>query len=240
MEIQAPDSTIKGIIFDMDNTLVDFMKMKWSAIDAAIVGMIDSGLKIDFETARDKVFAIYNTKGIEYQRVFDEFLENELGQIDYKIWAAGIVAYRRSREATLVAYPHVHMTLLELAKRGFQLVVVSDAPRREAWLRVAYLQLQHVFHDVICFEDTGERKPNPAPFLKALESLQMTPEQVLMIGDWPERDVVGAKTLGIRTVFARYGDTFGVQESGADYEINDIIEVLDIVSEINHTTAKEG
>ena len=29
-----------------------------------------------------------------------------------------------------------------------------------------------------------------------------------MIGDWAERDVVGAKGLGMTTVFARYGDTY--------------------------------
>ena len=29
-----------------------------------------------------------------------------------------------------------------------------------------------------------------------------------MVGDWPERDVVGAKKIGMRTAFARYGDNF--------------------------------
>ena len=43
-----------------------------------------------------------------------------------------------------------------------------------------------------------------------------------MVGDWPERDMVGAARLGIPTVFARYGDTKGVTESGADHEIDDI------------------
>lgn len=226
---------IKGIIFDMDNTLVDFMKMKYTAIDAAISSMIDAGLPMDFETARAKVFEVYEARGIEYQRVFDEFLEIVLGKIDYKIWAAGIVAYRKSREATLVTYPHVHLTLLELAKQGYKMVVVSDAPRREAWLRVTYLGLHHVFDNVICFEDTGKRKPDVAPFRKALESLDLTSDEVIMIGDWPERDMVGAKKLGIRTVFARYGDTFGTKESGADHEIDDIIELPGIVNQINQS-----
>jgi len=54
-----------------------------------------------------------------------------------------------------------------------------------------------------------------------------------MVGDWPERDVVGAKQLGIRTIFARYGDTFGTKESGADWDINDVHEIVNIVYEIN-------
>ena len=38
---------IKAVIFDLDNTLVDFIHMKNQAVDSAIRGMINSGLKID-------------------------------------------------------------------------------------------------------------------------------------------------------------------------------------------------
>jgi putative hydrolase of the HAD superfamily len=47
-----------------------------------------------------------------------------------------------------------------------------------------------------------------------------------MVGDWAERDVVGAARLGITTAFARYGDTFGTIESHADYDLNDVSELL--------------
>ena len=35
---------IKAVIFDLDNTLVDFMLLKERAIEAAIHSMIDAGL----------------------------------------------------------------------------------------------------------------------------------------------------------------------------------------------------
>ena len=54
-----------------------------------------------------------------------------------------------------------------------------------------------------------------------------------MIGDWPERDVVGANSLGIKTIFARYGDTFGVKDSGANWDIDDISELISIVETEN-------
>ena len=38
---------IKAVIFDLDNTLLDFMKMKEYAVKAAIAGMIEAGLDID-------------------------------------------------------------------------------------------------------------------------------------------------------------------------------------------------
>jgi hypothetical protein len=44
-------------------------------------------------------------KGIEYQQVFDEFLGKIFKKVDYKILSAGIVAYRRAREASLIPYP---------------------------------------------------------------------------------------------------------------------------------------
>ena len=152
-----------------------------------------------------------------------------IGHVDYKILAAGIVGYRRAREASLVLYPHVKVTLVELLKRGLKLAVVSDAPRREAWLRLCYLQLHHMFDIVIAHEDTGEYKPSPVPFLTVLERLGMEPREALMVGDWPERDIAGATRVGIKTVFAKYGNTFGSVESGADYEIDDILELLDII-----------
>src|SRR5262245_9024034 len=110
------------------------MKMKAAAVDAAIEGMIDAGLDLPRDQVRQRIDAIYQSQGLEYQRVFDELLESQLGHIDPKILASGIVAYRRGRGSALVLYPHVQMTLLELAKRGIRLGVGSDAPEAKVWL----------------------------------------------------------------------------------------------------------
>jgi HAD superfamily hydrolase (TIGR02253 family) len=224
---------IRALIFDLDNTLTDFMKMKGAAIEAGLDGMADAGLTVSREVLREHIWRVYDAKGIEYQQVFDEALAAAAGAIDPRVLSAGIVAYRRARESTLVLYPHVQYTLLGLLKRGLKLAVVSDAPRNQAWLRLASLQLHNVFDVVVTFEDTHARKPSPEPFTKALERLGVGPDEALMIGDWAERDVVGAAQVGIRTVFARYGDTFGTVESGADYDVNDIVELLDVVDTIN-------
>jgi len=224
---------IKAVIFDLDNTLVDFMAMKGQAIDAAIGSMIDAGLGLNREEVRERIDAIYKERGIEFQNVFDELLYDIFQKVDYKILSAGIIAYRRAREAALVPYPHVHLTLIGLLKRGLKLAVVSDAPAREAWLRLCSLRFHHLFESVVTFGDTGERKPSPGPFRRALHQLSVRPEEALMVGDWPERDVVGASQLGIRTAFARYGDTFGTVESHADFDLKDISELLAIVDRLN-------
>jgi putative hydrolase of the HAD superfamily len=224
---------IKGIIFDLDNTLTDFMRMKNDSIDAAVEAMIDAGLPLGPEEACKRIFRIYDREGIEYQQVFDEFLKETLGRVDHRILAAGIVGYRRARESKLVLYPHVKITLIELIRRGLKLAVVSDAPALQAWLRLCQLELQHSFDPVVTFDDSGARKPDPQPFRIALDRMGLTPSEVLMIGDWPERDMVGAARLGIRTVHARYGDTFGTVESGADFEVASARQLLEIVDRLN-------
>jgi putative hydrolase of the HAD superfamily len=224
---------IKAVIFDLDNTLVDFMRMKRQAVSAAVTSMIDAGLRLTIEEAEARIDAIYKERGIEFQSVFDQLLYDVFQKVDYKILSAGIIAYRRAREAALVPYPHVNMTLVALLKRGIRLAVVSDAPGREAWLRLCYLNFHQLFDCVVTFEDTGERKPSPAPFLRALQMLRVTPPETLMVGDWAERDMVGAAQVGITTVFARYGDTFGTVESHAKYELEDVSELLDVIDREN-------
>ena len=225
---------IKAIIFDLDNSLLDFVKMKQFAVKAAITAMIEAGLDVDEEKAYKDIFDLYVEKGWENQQVFDDYLNQTVGKVSNKILAAGIVSYRRAREATLLVYPNVNKTLIELIKMGIKLSVVSDAPSREAWMRLYYLNLHHVFDPVLTFDDTGVRKPSPKPFEMALDIIQAKPDEVLMIGDWPERDVVGAKQIGMKTIFARYGDTFGTVDSGADWDVNDIYDLVDIVKELNN------
>ena len=136
---------IKAVILDLDNTLVDFMAMKRQAITAAINSMLDAGLKLSRQEVQTRIDAIYKERGIEFQSVFDQLLYDVFQKVDYKILSAGIIAYRRAREAALVPYPHVNITLISLIKRGIKLGVISDAPGREAWLRLCYLNFHHVF-----------------------------------------------------------------------------------------------
>ena len=227
------DLTIKGVVFDLDNTLLDFMKMKEYAVKAAIRGMIEAGLKVNEDKSYIEINSIYEEFGWENQKVFDVFLEKSIGHVDNKFLAAGIVAYRRAREANLMAYPNVNKTLMALTKSGIKLGVVSDAPSREAWMRIYYLNLYHYFDVVITYDDSGERKPSPIPFQLALDGMGLRPEETIMIGDWPERDVVGAQQIGMKTAFARYGDTFGTVKSGADWDLNDIYQLVGIINDHN-------
>jgi putative hydrolase of the HAD superfamily len=238
---------IRAVIFDLDNTLTDFMRVKEASIQAAADAMIDAGLDARLprepgESARERVIRrvgeIYDREGIEYQKVFNSFLLEELGQVDYKLLAAAIVGYRRARDSGLVPYPHVHLTLHALLKRGLKLAVLSDAPRESAWLRLVTLNLHHVLDEVITFEDTGVRKPDSAPFRAVLQRLGVAAEEAVMVGDWPDRDMAGAAALGMHTVFAHYGYSWSKDRSPidlhpAEFEIQDILDLVAIVDRLN-------
>ena len=187
---------IKAVVFDLDNTLVDFMHVKREAVGAAAEAMIDAGLKASKEETVKRIFNMYDREGIEDQRVFDKMLIEEYGEIDYRILAAGILGYRRAKEGHMVLYPHARLTLTQLLKMGIKLAIVSDAPRMSAWLRLVSLGLDSFFDTVVALDDTGKKKPDPAPFRLALGRLDVEPQDAIMIGDWAERDVVGAKHLG--------------------------------------------
>ena len=224
---------IKAVIFDFDNTLMDFMRMKKAAVETAVDAMIDAGLTYQKAEMIEKIYKGYALDGIEDQQIFDKVLLKEFGKIDYKILGAGIIGYRRGKEGTLALYPHVQMTLMGLARLGLGMAVVSDAPRIPVWLRICGLGLQHYFDAVVTTDDTGFKKPHAKPFLFALEKLRANPAEAIMVGDWAERDMVGAKQVGLVTVFARYGDTQNTKQSGADYDIDDILQLLDIVKKEN-------
>ncbi len=74
---------IKAVIFDLDNTLLDFQKMKEYGVRAAIGAMVEAGLDCDEEDAYGHIFEIYHKKGWEYQLIFDDFLISRLSQTNW-------------------------------------------------------------------------------------------------------------------------------------------------------------
>ena len=225
---------IKAVLFDLDNTLLDFMKMKNSAVNAAVKSMIFAGLNIKQEKAFQEIYKIYEEYGYEYQEVFDLFLKNTIGKVDYKILAAGIISYKKAKENSLTLYKNVDKTLLKLTKMGLKIGVISDAPSREAWIRICSMNLEHVFDTVVTLHEQGIHKPSPEPFKQAMKDLDVLPNETIMVGDWPERDIKGANEVGMKTAFAKYGDTFDTKNSGADFELKDISDLINIIQNINN------
>lgn len=223
---------LKAVIFDLDNTLIDFWNFKRKSVDAAIDAMIHVGLNVSKKKALKIIYSLYKKHGMEYKYIFQELLKEVLGKTDYRILAHALVAYRKTRGNLLVPYKGVKPTLTTLKKKGYKLAVISDAPRIKAWLRLVSMHIDNFFDVVVTFDDTKQRKPHYLPFRKALQKLKIKPSEVLMVGDNTKRDIVGAKALDIKTVFAKYGYT-GTDKKpkvNADFEINRIEDLLKILN----------
>ncbi len=225
---------IKAVLFDVDNTLIDFMKMKRACCKAAIDAMISAGLKMSESEALKQLYELYEIHGIESQRIFQKFTKKIYGKENYKLISHGVIAYRKMRESYLVPYAKVIPTLLELKRQGYRLAIVSDAPIMEAWMRLAALKLDDFFDAIVTKADARKQKTSPAPFKLALRKLNIQPSEAIMIGDRISRDVNTAKKLGIHTVYARYGDEHPAEKgrSGAEFEISDISDMPSVVKSI--------
>ena len=216
---------IKAVIFDMDNTLIDFLKMKEIAVSEAVDAMIDAGLKMPRKKALDELYKIYYSVGLEDQTIFQKFLKKMTGKVDYNKLAYAIVAYRQARTGFLHPYPGTKRTLIKLKEKGMKLGVVSDAPKLKVWIRLVNMKIDDFFDIVLGLEDTGRKKPSRLPFRAALKGLGVKPSECLMVGDNPDRDIKGAKALGMKTCLARYGLTYKAGKTKADFEIRSIDEL---------------
>lgn len=196
---------IKGVIFDIDNTLVDFCRMKDVSVREAIDAMVDAGLPISKSQAFKIIHGVFGEMGIEAHKLFQTFSKRAVGKVDHKIVGAAIVAHKRIWNGLLHTYPGVIRTLIQLREMGLKLSVVSDANRIPAYERLYGARVVDFFDFVVAHEDTHQYKPARKPFQHALNLMKLQPAETVMVGDWIKGDVIGAKRLGLTTCWAKYG-----------------------------------
>jgi len=221
---------IKAITFDLDQTLIDFVAYKKKCASAALRAMVKAGFKGSVKRLGKELMDFYFCHGIESHDIFTVFLQKKKCYSE-RILAAGVNAYRKTRYNYLKPYPRVKSTLLKLKKKGYKLGVITDAPRLKAYLRLDIMGIADIFDVVVGKEDTGRVKPSTLPFKKALKLLKVKPSEAMHVGDFPEKDVLGAKRAGMKTCFARYGDMKVGKKVWADYYIDRVEDVVGVVQD---------
>ena len=112
---------------------------------------------------------------------------------------AGFEVFLAARHA-LTFFPHCE-PLLEQLSRHYQLATISNGNAD-----VRRLGLEKYFKVIVSADEVGLSKPDPAPFLAALERASVEPQQALHIGDHPVDDIAGAHGVGLHTLwFNRLG-----------------------------------
>ncbi len=219
--IQVP---CRIVLFDMDNTLFDLVFAKTRAC-RAVTGRMGVG-------NAEELFSYFLRKqgGFEDPENIRDYLA------DYSCYEEGLYLecvslYREVQALNLAPYPGVEKTLALLKSSGFSMGIVTDAHLRNAMLRLEKTGLSRFFDPVITHEMTGAHKPSTLPFLCALVRMNARARETLLVGDSPRRDIAPGVILGMRTVYARYGDRFSrpTLDGGADHVIDSFPELLGIL-----------
>lgn len=125
-------------------------------------------------------------------------------------------------------YPDVPEVLPVLAERGYRLALISNADENDPVIQVLLRSgLPVRFEEVITSQGAGAYKPARRIFEHVLERLELEPERVLMVGDSPSSDVMGAKRMGIPVVWVnRKGKSFPSGYPEPDAEVSDLKGLL--------------
>lgn len=195
----------KIVAFDLDNTLIDILLLKTRAAEAAAWALADAGMDISPHKASRAILNIALEHGLDRDDVVDQYVMRKMGRADSRLIAIGRHAYERAEDANATAYPRAHSTLLELTRRGYTLILITDAPRSRALRRLQAARLSPFFRHIITIEDTGTGKATTAPYAAAVDILRVRPQDIVMVGDNPRLDIGTANEHGCRTVLATYG-----------------------------------
>jgi len=119
-------------------------------------------------------------------------------------------------------------TLLELARRGYRLGLVSNTTSRSEGPAILESHgLLPYFGTLVLSTVCGIRKPDPAIFALALSELGVSPDRAAYIGDRPERDVLGARRAGIaRIVVIRLTEPLELPPPSPELTPDDLVHSL--------------
>jgi putative hydrolase of the HAD superfamily len=242
------EKMIKALLFDINGTIIDILTDESrDEIYRTISNLLDyQGVRISPEEFRG-VFWEQNRKqrresGEEYPEfnaaaIFDliirKYATARTLSIPYsKLKELPVFmaqAFRAASRLKLEPYPGVRETLDALSKK-YRMAAVSDGQTVWAVPELGSAGLSGYFESVVVSGSFGFRKPDPRMFQMALDALELTPAEVIFVGNDMHRDVFGAGRLGIKTVFfkSNQGDQkpHGVE---ADYIIYDFSQLPEAV-----------
>lgn len=191
---------IRAAIFDMDNTLFDFMyaqRVGCSAVLSMLGHQPDPSVLFRYFLRPDHGFE-------SIQNIWDYLVD--IGQANPEIYQSCAALYETRKLDAITPYTDTLPTLEALRTLGISLALVTDADSDHARARLKQAGLEEFFPVIVTPDQTGSRKPSHCQFLSALERLQVTAAEALMVGDSLRRDILPCKELGLATAYAAYGD----------------------------------
>ncbi len=233
---------IKGVLFDLDDTLYDFSTLEKLALKRTHQYLIDNFQNISFEAfsrmflkVRDEVQENLKNTGSSHNRIiyFQRIVEELKGKSDPNISIELYEVYWSTIFENMRLYDAAYHLLFELKKRKLKIGIISDHVTYIQLRKIKALELNQFVDIIVTSEEAGEDKPGKKMFTIALKKIGLNSDEVVLVGDNPKRDISGAKRAGIKSVlFNTQGKTFPIDhqyEESPDFIISDLMELLNFL-----------
>ena len=215
---------IKGLIFDVDGTLIDSIGDIHYCVNLALKEFGFDEVEYDFvklNTGRGFRILIQDC----LPQVRDEKLIDEIT----KVYSA---YYGKHYNEKTKAYDDIHDALRKLQEFGIKMGVNSN--KKDSYTKDL---MSTIFPDIKFTAVYGERpgiknKPDPTTTFEIIEMMNLEKEEVLYVGD-SEVDIRTSKNAGLNSIGCKWGFRGEeiLKKENATFIIDNPLEIIDIVKE---------
>lgn len=202
-----------GILFDMDDTVVDTYRasrVAWeeAAAVAAREHALDRQQLLQAFLAADRWFwqeperedwGRLNQAGARVRIVRRALQQLAWRDDGISRWVGPFVVQARVR--ALQPFAGALETLAELRRRGVALALVTNGEAPSQRAKIEQVRLAQRFDLVLVEGEFGTGKPEPEVFEHALAGIGARPEDAWMVGDDLAKDIAGGNAVGLHTVW---------------------------------------
>lgn len=202
---------VKDVFFDLDHTLWDFDKNSMLAFKRVFK-------KFEIEIEFDSFIEVYEPINLVYWKMYrEEKVTKEALRrgrlidsfqkfnIEYSVQKIDEMADSYIEE--LPFDNHLFdgtLAILDYLTVRYQLHIITNGFEEVQYKKLKNSGIYHYFSTITTSEEVGVKKPNPKVFKMALKKANASPNQSIMIGDSFEADILGAKNIGMNTLFYNY------------------------------------
>lgn len=192
---QRGNNMIKGIIFDMDGTILDTLTDITISVNHAL-----KTFHLPIKTEEEIKMAVGNGAIKLIERVTPETYSKEQIESVWKVYQAYYDLHSNDHTGP---YAGILDLLSYLKSKGYKLAVVSN--KFEHLVKALNIQIFKGYFDASVGETEGMPiKPNPQMVYKALDILNLKPNEVLYVGD-SEVDIITAHNAHLQSVGVTWG-----------------------------------
>lgn len=228
---------LKGIFFDIDDTLYSTSEFTELARSAALDAMIEAGLSVEKRELQEELAEVINEFTSNHDRHFDKLLlripkRHYRGINTAVLVAAGIVAYHETKMRHLAPYEDAVEVLRLLSKTELVLGIITEGLPVKQAEKLVRLRLHPYLSPgaIVISNQIGISKPNPKIYQRACSDLNLRPTETMYVGDNPAHDIDPPNQIGMVTVRMRRGKYYDVEsETAPAYEAQNFWDLLDIL-----------